>query len=218
MKPFEVNVSSSRGAPMGRPSDDAEDLTGHVYLERVPFVDGDYDEGGAYWGGGRGTPPLYCAWDDEGHAVYFRAKDLPSAKKMLPAGLSYKKADEGKKSRGHDPDILEGIPRGVFADRWAQEKEEEGESFGGQDIMDIAPKTPASAKKWGREVADEIVRMNGKSLADLYELVIEHGYPHDKASFGFHLGMQTAGHGVSWADDTNLPYDTIKLPSREYYL
>lgn len=45
-------MNCSRGAPMGRCSCcemGAEDVR-RVYLRRVPFVDGAYDQGGAYWG------------------------------------------------------------------------------------------------------------------------------------------------------------------------
>ena len=80
-KPFEIPVPSKFGAPMGRHQDDVEDFVGPVYLQKVAMFDGDYDEGGAYWGGG--GVPLYCAWDDEGHAIYIRAKDSFDAKKQL---------------------------------------------------------------------------------------------------------------------------------------
>ena len=75
-------VSSFRGAPMGR-SDWG--LTEHrwcpmmMYLQRVRFIDGDYDLGGAYWGGG--GEPLFCAWAEGIEArVFVRAKDRRAAK------------------------------------------------------------------------------------------------------------------------------------------
>ena len=76
------NMSSVRGAPMGR-----EDwgLTEHrkrpmmMHLQRVRFIDGDYDLGGAYWGGG--GEPLFCAWAEGIEArVFVRAKDRDAAK------------------------------------------------------------------------------------------------------------------------------------------
>ena len=87
-KPFELDVSSCYGAPMGRYEDKLEDFEGKAHLQRVPFVDGDYDKGGAYWGGGRDTPPLFCAWDDEGHARYVRAVNREAAKAQFP-GLKF---------------------------------------------------------------------------------------------------------------------------------
>jgi hypothetical protein len=76
MKPFEQPVYAKYGAPMGR---HGPVPSGKVRLERVRFVDGDYDKGGAYWGGGT---PLYCAWNDEG-AVYVRAPSREVAKALL---------------------------------------------------------------------------------------------------------------------------------------
>jgi len=78
--PFQVNVSSMYGAPMGRAADSISELSGKVHLRHVPFYDGDYDQGGAYWGGGE---PLFCAWDNEGHEVYLRAASRESAKAQL---------------------------------------------------------------------------------------------------------------------------------------
>lgn len=46
---------SSRGADMGRGSEVGDPCC--LYVQRIRFQDGDYDTGGAYWGGGSG---LYC--------------------------------------------------------------------------------------------------------------------------------------------------------------
>ncbi len=93
--PFYSNVSSKYGAPMGRRSDKPEDF-GNVRgarLVRVPFVDGDYDPGGAYWGGGT---PLYCAWGDddvrgERMVAYVRAPSREAAKAKFPKSTTWKR-------------------------------------------------------------------------------------------------------------------------------
>jgi hypothetical protein len=82
--PFEVNVSSTYGAPYGRHSDDAEEFTGQtVQLRKVPVVDGDYDPGGAYWGS---PTDLYCAWNDE-LTFYCRAGSREDAMAKLPGAV-----------------------------------------------------------------------------------------------------------------------------------
>lgn len=87
--PFEVYVGSPYGSPHGRCSDHLSEFKGCVHLREVPFVDGDYDQGGAYWGGG--TIPLFCAWDDEGHVHYLRARVRWEAKdKILLANPALK--------------------------------------------------------------------------------------------------------------------------------
>ena len=77
------NASSVRGADMGRRD---WGLSEHrwcpmvMYLQRVRFVDGDYDLGGAYWGGPPSLP-LFCAWAEDDEArVFVRAKDRGAAK------------------------------------------------------------------------------------------------------------------------------------------
>ena len=76
------NASSVRGAGMGRKN---WGLSEHrwcpmmMYLQQVRFVDGGYDLGGAYWGGG--GDPLFCAWAEDDEArVFVRAKDRGAAK------------------------------------------------------------------------------------------------------------------------------------------
>jgi hypothetical protein len=85
------------------------------------------------------------------------------------------------------------------------------------DIMDEAPLVPKWARSWANNIAAGIMSANGCSLEDLYKRVKAHGYPFDREHFGYHLGMQAAGHGVSWSDDTKLSHKAIEIPSREFY-
>jgi hypothetical protein len=73
-------VNCKYGAPMGRGNDR---ISGKCFLQRVNFVDGDYDNGGAYWGGGRGTLPLWVAQDSEGGQFFVRAKSRNEAKNLI---------------------------------------------------------------------------------------------------------------------------------------
>jgi hypothetical protein len=80
MKQF-TSVNSSRGAPMGRASF-CDNEEAKVQLFRVRMVDYDYDDGGAYWGGG-GTP-LYCARDKAGEVqLFYRADNREEARKAV---------------------------------------------------------------------------------------------------------------------------------------
>src|SRR4051812_10800128 len=83
--PFESDVSSKFGAPMGRQSDIPANLNGRVHLRRIPAVGHDYDPGGAYWGdvSGRCGSAVWCAWDAEGSVVYLRARSRVEATKYL---------------------------------------------------------------------------------------------------------------------------------------
>lgn len=67
------------GAPMGRPSQmKPENFQGKTRCFRVRLVDGDYDDGGAYWGGG--GLPVYCARNDSGLFMTTRANSRAEAK------------------------------------------------------------------------------------------------------------------------------------------
>jgi hypothetical protein len=76
-----IDISSSRGAPIGRASYglSSDCPSRSIRLFRVIFYDGDYDDGGAYWGGGINTLPLYCARYGNTYRAFARAKDRRSA-------------------------------------------------------------------------------------------------------------------------------------------
>lgn len=73
--PYNVNVSGRYGAPMGRQNVRGDmEYAGRLNLRRVPFHDGDYDGGGAYWGRRSGGQSLFCAWSpDRSIVVYLDA-------------------------------------------------------------------------------------------------------------------------------------------------
>lgn len=90
MKQFD-DVFCKYGAPMGRAEygniDDCSNKS--IALFRVNLIDGDYDDGGAYWGG-YPSLPLYCArTDDNTYRVFIRAKNRREAIKVsaIPARL-----------------------------------------------------------------------------------------------------------------------------------
>lgn len=89
-----TNACSSRGADMGRPNLLPDDCNAAIklHLERLKWVDGDYDAGGAYWGNGSGES-IYCGWAD-GVRVFVRAEDHDAAKAkvraFLPAAKFYR--------------------------------------------------------------------------------------------------------------------------------
>lgn len=71
------------GAMMGRSNVVPTDYNGErLNLRKVP-MQGDYDPGGAYWGMGRDSLPLYCAWGEtatEQMEVFVRAKESQRGK------------------------------------------------------------------------------------------------------------------------------------------
>jgi hypothetical protein len=73
----------SRGAAMGRGSDLPFDAACELRIRQV-HLDGDYDAGGTYWGGGPGTLPLFCVFDGEDRVRYLRAADYDAARAQFP--------------------------------------------------------------------------------------------------------------------------------------
>jgi len=122
------------------------------------------------------------------------------------------------KQPSHDREILLGLGKGNWALYWADQEEEKGRSFSGQDLYEICPNQPPWAKKWSRNIADQIVRLNKTSLADLYKKACEAGFDGSKESFGSDLGLQVAGHGIAWDDNISGVTDLkIELPYAEFY-
>jgi hypothetical protein len=90
MKLILSKACSARGADMGRPNRLPQDVNAPIKLrmERLKWVDQDYDENGAYWGHGTGDTNVYCAWNEAGVRIFTRGWHRESAKqgvwKVLP--------------------------------------------------------------------------------------------------------------------------------------
>lgn len=82
MKQFN-DVPCKYGAPMGRQEfGHIEDMPERsINLFRVNFVDGDYDDGGAYWGG-YPSQPIYCARGED-FLKFARANTRKEAQTLL---------------------------------------------------------------------------------------------------------------------------------------
>lgn len=69
-----------------------------LYLSKLKWVDGDYDQGGAYWGRGTGSDIYRAEGDaegvDESYEVFVRARSREEAKaavlKLIPAARFYR--------------------------------------------------------------------------------------------------------------------------------
>jgi len=80
------NVSCKYGAPMGRSNTIPTNIkSAKLYLEKLKWVDGDYDQGGAYWGGGMGDT-IYRAYEDD-IEIFVRAKSRVEAKAVVKEDL-----------------------------------------------------------------------------------------------------------------------------------
>ena len=81
------HACSMYGADMGRPNRIPHDFStaGKLHLVKLEWVDGDYDKGGAYWGGGSGDH-VYWSYGEtatEQIEVFVRAKSHDEAKEKV---------------------------------------------------------------------------------------------------------------------------------------
>ncbi len=216
MKPFERNVSNKFGAPMGRRSDEIP-AGARVQLAKVPMVDGDYDAGGAYWGGG--TVPLWCAWTDEGLAAYERASSRTAAREKF-AGLVFEAEDLRAA-------VVRGVAEMMWAVGWADHAEQHGcASLGGCEITSVMPEIPAGVKDSAEDIVFGIELANEKTIAEILrmaavadcgegqaESTLTHWAEDFAERFGNDLEHMTEGSGVSWFDD-HARFE-LKVPSVE---
>lgn len=95
------NVSSQRGAPMGRQNTLPDDRASPILLAlvRLPFEDGAYDKGGAYWGYSASAWAIYRAVgeraaDELTTEIFVRAKTRADARAqivgMIPGARFYR--------------------------------------------------------------------------------------------------------------------------------
>ena len=80
------NGSSQRGAQLGRRDHVTEpNHPVKMHLVKLRWVDGDYDQGGAYWGGGMGDN-IFHAWGDGAEyeqELFIRAADRFHARLLV---------------------------------------------------------------------------------------------------------------------------------------
>ena len=79
-------VDCRRGAPLGDRGDRGpRDDNYRFHLQRIIFVDIDYDRAGTYWGGGGGPLYGFMCYDDEDGVVrgFVRAWDRADAKEEV---------------------------------------------------------------------------------------------------------------------------------------
>lgn len=84
---------SQYGAQMGRPDQMPVNQNAPIKLqmERLKWVDGDYDQSGAYWGGGNGDW-IYCAHGEDAEVavkVFVRAVSREHAKTLVRKSLPF---------------------------------------------------------------------------------------------------------------------------------
>lgn len=193
MRPLQ-DVSSSRGAPMGRSSNiNDTEYPVEFEVERLQWVDGDYDQGGAYWGRSGETDYIYRACGESGDEVeeiFVRAPSLIEAKTEIEK--TYPNATFAP-SAELDSMVGAYVEAALWAttnERYHEDPENESEKLddSGYELADAA----RNAMK--ADCADFL-----GSYGDLIQQAVdEHGYSIEQAGHDFFLTR--SGHGVGFWD------------------
>lgn len=142
--------------------------------------------------------------------------------------------------------VVIAMARAFFVSAWADEQEENGRNYPGQDLMDVAPETPEYALRFAYKFLGMIEQANDNNIYSLVEqAAAADGYQKDDilqftrenrldtyknatlraieatqgkfvSDFGHYLAMQGLGHGVSWFDDHGR--FEIEIPLVEFHL
>jgi hypothetical protein len=124
-----------------------------------------------------------------------------------------KKSEGSLKKQAYKGSVADGFADALFKSAWAEFEEEQGTSFSGMEILDVAPDTPQDVKSFASRKISEIESANSISL-DSFVPPGEQEGSFDPWELGWYLGMQYLGHGVSWMDDHE--DHGLKIPSGEF--
>jgi hypothetical protein len=112
--------------------------------------------------------------------------------------------------------FIEGAARAMFVQEWAYDEEEQGRTYWGMNLMNIAPATPVEVKYEAAALLGRLEQLNGVSLPVLIHRAEEaDGKPVDPERFGHYIALQALGHGVGWFDD-HAAFD-LKVPDIEVW-
>lgn len=116
--------------------------------------------------------------------------------------------------------FIEGAARALFVQAWGDREEERGRTYPGEDLMDVAPKTPKKAYIAAGKLLGELVAANNASVHELIQRAAKADHVDedeiDVENFGHYVAMQYVGSGVGWTDD-HAAFG-LKVPHGEFYL
>jgi hypothetical protein len=183
---------------MGRPDTHTDgDREGAIKLvvHHIPFVDGDYDAGGAYWGAGE---PLWRAVEVEGDVEFFlRAKDRWEALEAVRAEYPNVEIVETPRELWFD-DFVQGYETAALWSSTDVVVDDDGETTVSLDEYEPADETRTTFREECKDFCDF-------AEPQLLAALQVNGYTAERAGHDFWLTR--AGHGTGFWDRNELPQD-----------
>lgn len=115
-------------------------------------------------------------------------------------------------------EMLRGIEDALWLSAWSNAMEEagRGRELPNNITRESADPMPRSVARLARKFASLLVKLNRKSLTQIYEEASRRqGGEIDAEELGYYLTMQGLGHGVSWTD-RHKPF-SVTIPRGETY-
>lgn len=117
-------------------------------------------------------------------------------------------------------DIFESAARALFVSAWGDREEEEGRTYPGEDLMNVAPETPDDARAAAAGLFKSTELVNKKPIEQLYQQALDRSGREESERtrdlFGHYLAMEALGHGVGLADEFDK--HGVKVPDVTFYL
>lgn len=184
-------VSSRYGAPMGRPTT-IPTVPTEMVIQQLEWVDGDYDQSGAYWGGPlhKGTEYIWWAYSEDGHEVFVRAKNRADAESKVS-----NMAPLATLIEDNDCAIEEMLDAYIVCALWSTNGDDEKPLDDEHDASDLTP-------EWRAAMRADVAKFLQENKADIGS--------HYSAA-GHDLWLNRNGHGCGfWESDRPYGKDAAK--------
>lgn len=201
------DVGSKYGAPMGRSNTIVHNAGDPNFeIERLTWVDGCYDQGGAYWGRTKERDHIYRFYCDQTeNELFIRAESFEDAKAQVLK--TFPKATMAE--TGLDEFLSGYIDSALWSTMDDSDPETGGDPLDANySADDLAPETLATM----REDCRAFMATNASALARYSELS-----GRDLSSAGHDFWLSRNGHGCGFSDRGNDPvFDQLQDEARRW--
>lgn len=158
-------------------------------------------------------PILFAATDAHGKIHKLFGNPTVKETRMRTTTVKTKKQNSEVSVRGL---IVAACARTLWALEWGDKEAARGRSHAGQDLMRVAPVTPARFYAEARKLVTLMQTGNGCTLEQCYSRAAsapgKHYSEPTPEEFGYGLAMAAHGHGAGWWDNHPQPKPALRFP------